>query len=120
MRLLSVIATVIALSVAVLSAQEVFNPGDDGVSRPVAINVVKPQYTEEAKAAGIQGRVIMQGVILADGSVGDVTVTESLDSVNGLDAQATEAFKQSTFKPGMKDGKPVAVRVYMESTFTLK
>ena len=119
MRRLSVIATVITMSVAALSAQEVFNPGD-GVSRPVAIKIVKPEYTEAAKAARIQGVVVMQGVILADGSVGDVTVTESLDSVNGLDAQAIDAFKQSTFTPGTKDGKPVAVRVYMESVFALR
>ena len=59
-------------------------------------------------------------VVLADGAVGDVTVTESLDTVYGLDANAVKAMKQWEFKPGMKDGKPVAVRVQVIINFTLK
>ena len=62
----------------------------------------------------------MQAVVLIDGTVGDVTVTKSLDSVNGLDEQAVTAPKQWVFKPGTKDGKPVAVRIYVQSRFTLK
>jgi TonB family protein len=38
----------------------------------------------------------------------------------GLDQQAVDAARQWTFKPGTKDGKPVAVRVHIELTFTLK
>lgn len=49
-----------------------------------------------------------------------MTATQSLDSVNGLDEQAVNALKQWEFKPGMKDGKPVAVRIYVQSRFTLK
>jgi TonB family protein len=42
------------------------------------------------------------------------------DSVYGLDANAIKAMKQWQFEPGAKDGKPVAVRVAVEMTFTLK
>jgi TonB family protein len=59
-------------------------------------------------------------VVLADGNVGDVTVARSLDTTYGLDQQAVNAAKQWTFKPGTKDGKPVAVRVNIELKFTLK
>jgi protein TonB len=59
-------------------------------------------------------------VVLADGTVGDVRVARSLDAVNGLDRQAVKAMKQWRFKPGLKDGKPVAVRVQVEMSFTLK
>ena len=38
----------------------------------------------------------------------------------GLDTQAVEAVRQWLFKPGTKEGKPVAVRVALEMTFTLK
>jgi protein TonB len=58
--------------------------------------------------------------VLDDGTVGDVTVSRSLDSVHGLDEQAVKAMKQWLFDPGKKDGKAVRVRVTVEMTFTLK
>ena len=44
----------------------------------------------------------------------------SLDPTYGLDEQAVAAAKRWEFKPGTKDGKPVAVRVTLEMSFTLK
>ena len=100
-------------------AQEVYKPGN-GVSLPVVVKEVKPDYTDEAKAAGIRGSVWMRVVVQADGMVGDVQVTRSLDTEFGLDNQAVRAAKQWEFKPASKDGKPVAVEVTLEMTFTLK
>ena len=94
-------------------------PGN-GVSAPVVVKQVAPQYTQEAKAARIEGTVLLDCVVLADGTVGDVRVRRSLDSTLGLDQEAVNAMKQWQFSPGMKDGKPVAVRVQIESTFTLR
>ena len=81
---------------------------------------VKPGYTAAAMKAKITGAVSLSVVIEADGTVGEVSVTKSLDTVHGMDHQAVEAAKQWRFKPGMKDGKPVAVRVDITMTFTLK
>ena len=53
-----------------------------------------------------------------DGSIGDVKVTRSLDA--GLDQEAIKAVKQWRFEPGIKDGKPVPVRVALEMTFSLR
>ena len=50
----------------------------------------------------------------------DVKVARSLDSVYGLDEAAVKAMKQWEFKPGLKDGKPVAVRISVDMAFTLK
>lgn len=119
MRLIGLFAAVFALFVAHVSAQEVFAPGN-GVSAPTAVTQVKPDYTDAAKEARIQGEVLLETVVLADGRVGDVTVTKSLDTVYGLDQQAIDAMKQWTFKPGTREGKPVAVRVQVEMTFALK
>jgi protein TonB len=91
-----------------------------GVTTPRVVKEVKPQYTNEAKAAGIQGAVELDVVVLEDGSVGDVKVTKSLDTVHGLDDEAVKAMKQWVFEPGKKDGKAVPVRVNVEMTFTLK
>ncbi len=97
----------------------VYEARTTGVSLPRVIREVRPNYTAEAIAARIQGTVLMTAVVLADGTVGDVTVTRSLDTVYGLDAQAVSAVKQWLFILGMKDGRPVAVRVTIELTFTL-
>lgn len=99
-------------------AQEVV-PGS-GVAMPMVTREVKPDYTPEARKAGIQGNVELSVVVKDDGSVGDVTVTKSLDDKYGLDNEAVTAMKKWQFKPGSKDGKPVAVRVKVEMTFRLK
>jgi protein TonB len=114
---LLVTACVLGAVVAAAYAQEVFKPGD-GVSLPTVVKQVQPQYTQEALAARIEGAVTLTAVVLSDGTVGDVTVSQSLDSM--LDEQAVKAMKQWLFRPGMKDGKPVAVRVDVRINFTLK
>jgi protein TonB len=91
-----------------------------GVISPRIVKEVKPRYTDEAKAAAIQGKVELDIVVLEDGTVGDVKVTKSLDAEHGLDEQAVKAIKQWLFEPGQKDSKPVPVRVTVEMTFTLK
>jgi TonB family protein len=102
-----------------LGAQEVFRAGP-GVTLPTVVKQVKPDYTPEAQTARIEGRVLLGAVVLADGTVDGVTVERSLDMRYGLDQQAVKAMKEWVFKPGTKDGKPAAVRISVEMTFTLK
>jgi TonB family protein len=98
---------------------EVSRPGN-GVTAPSVLHQVKPIDPREAMRKGIQGRVVMDVVVQDDGTVGDVKVTQSLDTVYGLDAEAVKAVKQWLFTPGTKNGKPVPVKVDIEMTFTLK
>ena len=121
MKMIKLLAAACGLAAAIVTvqAQEVFRPGN-GVTLPVVVSEVKPDYTPEAKAARIEGLVVLDAVVLSDGKVGDVTVSRSLDSTFGLDQQAVKAAKAWKFKPGTKDGKPVAVRISLEMTFTLK
>jgi len=112
-------AVLVAASFASAAAQEVYKVGKD-VMAPVPIKQVKPDYTAEAKAARIEGMVQLDVTIKADGTVADVKVAKSLDEVLGLDKQAVNAAKQWTFKPATKDGKPVAVQVAVQMTFTLQ
>jgi len=98
----------------------VYTAGDAGVTVPTVINEVKPAYTAQALGARIQGSVLLSAVVLADGTVGDVTVLRSLDTTYGLDSQAVMAAKQWLFKPGTKDGMAVAVRLTIEMTFSIR
>ncbi len=92
----------------------------DGIQMPTLEYEVKPKYTPEAMEARIQGSIWLAVVVLETGNVGDVTITQSLDKQYGLDDEAVKTVKQWRFKPGMKDGKPVAVQVEIEMTFRLK
>src|SRR5262245_32783209 len=104
---------------AILRAQEPVKPGP-GVTIPMIVKRVNPDYTPEAKARRIQGNVVLGCVVLTTGAVDRVTVVRSLDAMFGLDEQAVKAMKQWTFKPGTKDGQPVPVSIQVEMTFTLK
>jgi TonB family protein len=101
-------------------AQGVVNGKDAGVIPPKLISEVKPRYTPEAMQAKIQGSVMMDAVIRTDGTPEDIQITKSLDIEYGLDKQAVAALNQWRFEPGLKDGKPVPVRVTVEMLFTLK
>jgi TonB family protein len=101
------------------AGQHVYDPGN-GVSLPVVIKEVRPVYTPEAMAAKLEGTVAMECVVRPDGTVNDITIARSLDATYGLDDQAVKALEEWRFKPGQKAGEPVAVRVTIEMTFTLK
>lgn len=96
-----------------------YRPGS-GVELPRVIREVKPQYTAEAMRAKIQGVVELEAVVLPDGSVGQISISRSLDRTFGLDAKAIEAVRQWRFVPGTRFGNPVAVLVTVELTFTLR
>jgi len=91
-----------------------------GVEIPRILREVKPAYTADAMRAKIQGIVELEAVVLPDGSVGDVSVTRSLDRTFGLDNEAIKAVRQWRFAPGTRLGRPVPVLVTIELTFTLR
>jgi TonB family protein len=97
----------------------VYRPGN-GVQLPSVEREVKPQYTAEAMRAKVQGTVLLECVVLPDGSVGNVEIQKSLDSTFGLDQEAIKAAKQWRFRPGTRLGQPVPVLVTIELTFTLR
>jgi protein TonB len=79
---------------------------------------VEPEYTPEAKDAGLEGAVVIKAEVSPDGVPQNISVVKSLDP--GLDANAVTAVSQWRFKPGMKDGEPVTVAVKIEVNFHLK
>jgi TonB family protein len=90
-----------------------------GVTYPQALRQVRPQYTSAAMKAKIQGAVLVECVVLPNGTVGSARVVKSLDATFGLDDEAVKAAKQWRFQPGTRDGVPVPVAVTIELTFTL-
>jgi TonB family protein len=87
------------------------------VKPPEVINKIEPKYNDVAKNAGIEGVVILEAVIGADGRVHDVKVLRSL---RFLDEEAIKAVKEWEFKPATLNGKPVDVYFVLTVNFQLK
>jgi TonB family protein len=94
-----------------------YRPGS-GVEAPAVLREVKPTYTELARSRGIAGEVVLEVVVLRDGSVGSIRVTQGLGS--GLDERAIEAVRQWRFAPARRLGQPVDVQVEVAVEFRLR
>ena len=73
--------------------------------------------TPKARKAKYQGTVVLYAVVDPDGLVRTVRVTRSLGL--GLDEKALQAVRQWKFRPGLRNGQPVAVAASIEVTFRL-
>jgi len=104
---------------AASTPERLYRSCDEGVSPPVVLRQVTPQYTPDAMRAGIEGRVLLQGIVDPTGHLRDVSVVYSLDSRLGLDGEALKAFRQWRFTPGRLHGRPVPVAVTADFAFTL-
>ena len=92
-----------------------------GTMDPELIHRVDPAYTNEAMRSRIQGLVVLEAVILANGTVGQLRVVRSLDAGMGLDQEAMKAAKNWLFRPARdRAGNAVPVRVTLELEFTLR
>lgn len=79
---------------------------------------VKPVYTiETLHQRKVQGKVLLEAIVLPNGTVGDVRVTRPLDP--DLDQSAIAALRQWVFLPAVVDDAPVPVLVEVELTFTI-
>ena len=96
-----------------------YRPGS-GVTLPELVREVKPNYTNDAMRAKVQGVVVVECVVLPDGTVTDVKIIKSLDKVFGLDDEAVKTARQWRFSPGRRLGQPVAVVIQIELSFILR
>lgn len=96
-----------------------YRPGS-GITSPEVVFEKRPAYTADAMRARIQGAAWVAAIVLADGSVGGAHIVRSLDGTFGLDEEAIKAVRQWRFRPGMRMGKPVAVEIVVEVTFTMR
>ncbi len=69
--------------------------------------------------ADVQGRVVVLFTVEKDGSLSDIKVAKSLDSL--FDKEAVRVVKSMPkWKPGMDNGEPIRVRSSVPVTFRLK
>lgn len=88
-----------------------------GVTSPVPVYKIEPEYSEEARKAKHQGTVVLSVIIDASGKPTNLKVLRALGL--GLDEKAIEAVQKWRFRPGTKEGKAVAVYATIEVNFRL-
>ena len=77
---------------------------------------VTPVYPPEAKAAKIQGKVVLRAVIGKDGHVKNLQV---VSGPKELQQSALDAVRQWVYKPYLLNGNPVEVMTDINVIYTL-
>lgn len=96
----------------------VMRAGVGGVTSPRCAYCPNPSYSEEARAAKLQGSVILRVIVSPTGQVANAVVVRGAG--HGLDQKALEAVQGWRFTPAVgPDGKPVACMVNIEVTFRI-
>ena len=97
-------------------ADEPLRIGGD-VTPAVAIERPDPEYPMAARAARVEGVVILEAVIRCDGTVGDIKILRGLPM--GLSDAAVAAVRRWRYRPGAQKGTPVDVYMTVTVKFTL-
>lgn len=81
------------------------------VSKPKAV------YTDEARASGLQGQVVLEITFLANRTIGKIRTIKGLG--DGLTDMAIAAARKITFEPQLRNGKPITVKKNVEFSFSI-
>ena len=87
-----------------------------GVVQGLLLHQVKPEYPPVARAAHIQGQVVLHAIIGKDGAVKQVQVISGSPM---LATAAANALKQWRYKPYVLNGQPVEVDTTINVNFTM-
>jgi tetratricopeptide (TPR) repeat protein len=91
---------------------DTFGPRDNDVTRPVAVNRTMPEWRPSAVEAMLEFRGSIELLIGPDGKVLSAAVTDSVHPQ--YDKLLKQAAERWTFKPAMRNGKPVRYRYAMD------
>ena len=88
-----------------------------GGTQPEEIERVLPHYPPLARKLGVQGAVVVRGVVRKDGTIDDVEVIKELPY--GLGEAARRAVSQWHFRPATYRGEPIDVYYTVTVNFRL-
>jgi periplasmic protein TonB len=89
------------------------------VTSPRVLREVKPAYTKRAMMARLEGTVLLELIVGANGLPSNIRVIRSIDP-GGLDEEAERATSQWRFEPGRLNGVPVDVLVSVAIDFHIR
>jgi TonB family protein len=120
-RMALVLSTAALLSgMALLRAddQKVYPADDPGIKAPKLTAKVEPQYTPEARDAGVTGDVVVSLEIDKEGRTQNIKVVAALEP--GLDKNAVAAVREWRFDPATREGVAVVCAAKAKITFRLQ
>jgi protein TonB len=88
---------------------------DEPPGKPKLVSHATPAYTEDARSAGITGKVRVEIRVDERGRVVDVRLLQGLG--HGLDEAALAAARSARFEPALRCGKPSAGTIRIGFTF---
>jgi len=98
------------------AARSIFNADEITIPRRI-LSKPEPAYTEEARRAGVEGKVVLLAVLASDGIVKHILLLHPLSY--GLTEQAIAAARKIKFEPSIKDGRTVSQVARLEYYFHL-
>ena len=95
------------------------DPVVGNATSPVDLNPeITPEYTSDARSAGVEGTVTLEVVVSDDGKVLRVrSVGRKLGY--GLEDSAIHSFKKKRYAPSKAEGKAITVKFYQPVRFSL-
>jgi TonB family protein len=106
------------------SSSEVYDKVDvmpepsGGMNEYIAYLSKEIKYPEKAKKEGIEGKVLIEFIVDKAGTIGNVKVLQGFNDDCDKEAQRVVS-SSGPWKPGIKDGKPVSVKMVMPISFKL-
>lgn len=105
---------------------DTFAPVDHGVyaavplggTQPEEVDRVIPRYPSTARRAGVEGAVVVRGIVRRDGTIDDIEVIKDLPY--GLGDAAADAVRQWKFRPATYRGEPIDVYYTVTVNFRLR
>jgi len=119
---LATMASVVAMTAALalwqfpLTAAEQPQKDNGDMVKPQVLTKVVPVYPPEAKAAGIEGMVVVEVQI---GRTGRSESVKAIEGPKELMQSAIDAVQQWTWSPATLNGEPVSVKSNVQINYTL-
>jgi TonB family protein len=90
----------------------------DVLTPPARLRTVAPEYPQVARAAQLEGDVVLEALVTAEGAVTNVTVVRSIHPL--LDAAARNAVLRYEYAPGRRNDVPEAAVVRVTVSFRMR
>jgi TonB family protein len=100
-----------------LSSEMVRQVGERELHAPKIVNEVEPEYPDRARKDRVQGTVVLEGNVDAQGKVSKVEVIRSIPE---LDEAAVDAVKKWQYEPATVDGVATPMTTTMTVNFLIE
>ncbi len=100
-----------------LSGQLVTRLGANGLHGPKCIHETEPEYPDRARKDRVQGTVVLEGTVDAEGQVKGIEVVRSVPE---LDQAAIDAVQTWKYEPATVDGVPTPMVTTITVNFMLE